>query len=387
MKVLSVPEIKQIAGRAGRFRTSHQDNQAAEAARTQSVLLDQSTDATEDAEAALDLPPPDVEPNEIHTPETLTSTTLTPESPRMNFGDTAKQPSNPAALPSSSSTSKNVGYVTTFDKEDYHIVARALEDSAPPIRRVGIQPTDEIASRFSSYFPPGTPFSYVIHRLHEIAQVSSRFFVCQVRDKLVIADEIHAIKDLTIEDRLTLCKAPFSVKAKGFNSSRTRAFLVDCARAIADQQSGAILDMPSLDLEILDEEVTATRSFLVRAEELHKMLVVYLWLGFRFPGVFPNRPLATHVKEQVENVIEKSLSMFSFGLGASRKFRQAAREREMLETLQRNFLDREQTGMDKRSNDASSMTERKEKSNIHESGDVDELRTVEKLVAEEPTPE
>jgi len=378
-----VPEIKQIAGRAGRYRTSHQDTQAAEAARLQGVSLDQRT---EDAEPALDLPPSDIEPNELQTPKALTSTNLAPEPSRMNFGDTTKQPSNPTVLPSSSSKSKNVGYVTTFDKEDWRIVARALEDSAPPIRRVGIHPTDEIASRFSSYFPPGTPFSYVIHRLHEIAQVSSRFFVCQVKDKLVIADEIQAIKDLTIEDRLTLCKAPFSVKSRGFTNSRTRAFLVDCARAIADQQSGGILDMPSLDLEILDEKVTATRRFLARAEELHKMLVVYLWLGFRFPGVFPNRPLATHVKEQVEKVIEKSLSMFSFRWGAGRKFRQIAREREMLETLQRDFLDEEQTRVDERSNDAPSMAEREEESNIHEPKDVDELRTVEELVAEEPTP-
>lgn len=259
-------------------------------------------------------------------------------------------------------------------------------------------PPDEVVIRFSSYFPPGTPFSYVLLRLHEIAQVSSRFFICALKDQLLLADAIHEIEDLTTQERLTFCKVPLSLRAT--DGERMRRFVLQCARAIAEQRRGGILELGALDLEILDERVRADRKFLGRAELLHKMLVGYLWLSFRFPGVFANRPLASHVKGMVEQVIEKSLSLFSFKSEDGRRIRQQARERELMEFLQRDLLEREEpalggveslvdkdrTGLEE-AKAAADELDHDDELDEEEPDEVVEILRDEKTLAEEPEPQ
>lgn len=330
-RLLSIPQTKQIAGRAGRFRTSLQDNQAAETSRT-----DSNKPAPPMDPPAIDIPPEDSVVQRRHE--------VTQHSSESGLSIASDPPPVASSRPQPpQQDAQNVGLVTTLDREDFEAVANALGDSAPPITQAGIMPPDDIIIRFSSYFPPGTPFSYVLVRLHEIAQVSKRFFICALKDQLQLADTIHEVEDLTVQERMTFCKAPLSLRQHS-GSDRMREFVLQCARAISEQHGGGILELTALDLDILDEEVVADRKFLGRAELLHKMLVGYLWLSFRFPGVFANRPLAIHVKEMVEKVIEESLSMFSFHSKEGRKLRQQERERELMETLQRDLLGREEDG-------------------------------------------
>jgi ATP-dependent RNA helicase SUPV3L1/SUV3 len=59
------------------------------------------------------------------------------------------------------------------------------------------------------------------------------------------------------------------------------------------------------------------------------MIVLYLWLSYRFPHVFKARPLANHAKALVEDAIEKTLREFSYTEKARlqlRKMRQQAME-------------------------------------------------------------
>jgi ATP-dependent RNA helicase SUPV3L1/SUV3 len=53
-------------------------------------------------------------------------------------------------------------------------------------------------------------------------------------------------------------------------------------------------------------------------ETLHKALVLYLWLSYRFAGVFTSRPMASYVKELVEERIDKVLADYAH----NEKFRQ-----------------------------------------------------------------
>jgi ATP-dependent RNA helicase SUPV3L1/SUV3 len=43
-------------------------------------------------------------------------------------------------------------------------------------------------------------------------------------------------------------------------------------------------------------------------ETLHKSLVMYIWLSFRYDVSFPDRPLAVEVKERVELVLDQCLA-------------------------------------------------------------------------------
>lgn len=91
-----------------------------------------------------------------------------------------------------------------------------------------------------------------------------------------------------------------------------RKFLRTLAECIADNTSGHLLELPNIPLEVLDEPPSAGRNYLYRLEQLHKMIVSYLWLSYRFPNVFTTRALANHAKQLTEESIEQTLMQFSW---------------------------------------------------------------------------
>jgi len=267
-RTLSVADIKQIGGRAGRYRTAAQ--------------------ATE---------------------------TTTPD------GDTTTQDASPNKVPSEDS----VGIVTTLEKFDFPVVRAAMESEPEPIRTAGIFPPDSVLERFSSYFPPGTPFSYIMTRLHELSLMHKRFHLCGLRDQIWVADLIEPVQGLTIGDRNVICSAPASQS----DGELWRELMPAYARIIAEQSGGNLIDIPQLPLEVLEAETSPSREYLRELERLHKGIVTYLWLSYRFAGLFTTRALAFHVKNMVEEKIEEVLDKFSFTEAQRRKIA-ANREKQLL---------------------------------------------------------
>lgn len=259
---LSVSEIKQIAGRAGRYRTAHED-----------VVKEHVQNPTLEASTNLAIGLDD----------------LTPE--------TDLQPAN---------STNTIGYATTLEYFDFPYLKSCMSKEPEPIKTAGLFPPSLIVERFANYFPPGTPFSYIMLRLHEISEVHPRFHLCSLRDQLSIADAIHTIKNLTIQERIMFCAAPSNVREVS-----ERELLRALAKCVADNESGELLDLP-IPLEILDEKPSGERQYLRNLEQLHKMLVLYLWLSYRFPNVFTTRGVANYAKQLVEDRIEQTLSQFSF---------------------------------------------------------------------------
>ncbi|SMR58207.1 unnamed protein product [Zymoseptoria tritici ST99CH_1E4] len=256
---LSIAAIKQIGGRAGRFRTAAQATDAAA-----------TPEALEKARAAQ----PTIDPHGVYI---------------MNrAGDVPD----------------NIGLVTTLEDFDYPVVLSAMRSEPEPLATAGIFPPTPVLERFASYFPPGTPFSYILTRLHELSQMHRRFHLCGLRDQVWVADLIEPVQGLTINDRNMICACP---AAKG-DIELWRKLMPAFARCIATGSGGDVLDIEELPLDILDEADTITREQLKKLEQLHKGLVAYLWLSYRFAGVFRTRPLATHVKGLVEEKIEYVLA-------------------------------------------------------------------------------
>jgi ATP-dependent RNA helicase SUPV3L1/SUV3 len=106
------------------------------------------------------------------------------------------------------------------------------------------------------------------------------------------------------------------------------------ARIIAEQSEGSLVDIPQLPLEVLEAEPSPSREYLRELERLHKGIVTYLWLSYRFAGLFNTRALAFHVKTMVEEKIEQVLSQFSFTEAQRRKIA-AKREKNILAGLDR----------------------------------------------------
>ena len=170
----------------------------------------------------------------------------------------------------------------------------------------GIFPPTSILLKFATYFPPSTSFSYILLRLHELSLRHPRYHLCVLRDQIAIADTIQHVQNLSIQDRIVFCAAPAAIKDPGM-----QAIVAAFARCVGDNTSGALLDIPKIPLEILNEDTRADRDYMKRLESLHKSLILYLWLSYRFAGVFINQAMAFHVKRLVEERIDKMLAEYS----------------------------------------------------------------------------
>lgn len=249
---LEIATVKQVSGRAGRYRTSVDDMKQAKAI----------------GEARLS-------------------------------GDDDPAKMNPVApLPPAPQT----GYVTTLHNRHYHEIRRAMESDAEPLKSAGIIPTDYIISIFCTHFAPSTPFSYVLRRLYDLVQMHPRFHLCSLRDQIPVADLVQPVPGLTVTERITLCNGPVN-----WVDARIRRVYKAYARCIATQRGGALLDIPEVQLELLDRPDPETREELGALESLHQQLMLYLWLSYRFVGVFPSQDLTFHVKEMVEEKIRAGL--------------------------------------------------------------------------------
>ena len=292
-RVLSISEIKQIAGRAGRYRTASQATEK------------ESTNAGEKLD------------DDDHRDADKVS--------GKSGGEAAR--SKPSIT----------GLVTTMEREHLPLVKTAMYKTAEPIKTAGILPPATIVQRFSSYFPPDTPFSYILLRLHDIAQRSSRFHLCALKDQLLVADAIHPVKQLSIRERITFCAAPTSTNP--LMQKLIKAF----AAYAAEQKQCSIVDVPELPLEVLDSEKPGDRKHLRELEDLHKGINLYLWLSYRFHGVYNSRMLAFYAKKLVEAAIERSLAAYNF-VRRRRSLNKIQEDNEIFNLLQKQMLQTEKSG-------------------------------------------
>lgn len=250
IKVLEVPHIKQIGGRAGRYRVA-----------------------------------PSL-PLKTAKPENDTPAPIPPVGPL-------------PAMP-------NPGLVTTFEKADLKVLKYAMAADIPDIKTVGILPPDRVIERFAKTFPPRKPFSQVLEKMFQMSRVNSNLFhLCSVDDLMHAAGVVEGTKGLTIAERITICQAPLPKR-----DVNVKQALVAYSKLIAESQSGSILDV-KLDLDVLDEyleekEQEAQRKAamqqgsqnelanswgeggaskdsslmtLPRLESLHKSTMLWLWLS------------------------------------------------------------------------------------------------------------
>lgn len=201
---------------------------------------------------------------------------------------------------------KTVGWCTTLDEADLPALQAGMEAEPEQIKTAGIFPPSLIVERFAGYFPPGTPFSYILLRLHEISEIHPRFQLCALKEQLAIADAIHTVKGLSIQDRIVITSAPCNMRDKG-----EKEFLRTLAACIAEGRSASLLDLPNLPLNSMDEPPRGDREYLYTLEVLHKQIVLYLWLSYRFPNVFVTRSLAIYTKKLLEDQIEHTLTEYS----------------------------------------------------------------------------
>ena len=242
--------IKQIAGRAGRYRTAPQPH----------ISEEHNINSESPSGSPLDLP----------------------------------------AAPS------NLGLITTLEGQELPVVRRAMETEAEPILTAGLLPPSTMMEDFARYFPPSINHSYILLRLRELARLSPHYHFCQVPQHIDVADALHPVKGLSTFDRNIICQSPSHIR-----TPHMAEIIVAYARCVESNTRGELLSIPEIPLEVLNETIRLDREYLRRLETLHKALVLYIWLGYRVAGVFLDREMAFHVKKLVEEKIQAVLADFS----------------------------------------------------------------------------
>ncbi|KAK9413848.1 putative P-loop containing nucleoside triphosphate hydrolase protein [Seiridium unicorne] len=268
---LSVSAIKQIGGRAGRYRTAHRALNA------------------------------DVEVGE-------------------------EDGRGPPPVPKD-----QIGLVTAMEDEDLENIQQAFSQSPLQIKTAGIHVPPSVLERFSTYFPPDTPFSYIILRLYDMARISPRFHMCSLGEMVEIADLIQEFP-MSVYDRCVFLNAPVFLRETD-GPTIVKAF----AKCVANMEGGYLLDIHGIELELLDtnmdEYVLGPNEYLRRLETLHKTITLYLWLSYRYSGVFRSQNLAFHVKDLVETKINLHLSNLALSektlKSRNAKIRKRARDAEI----------------------------------------------------------
>ncbi len=212
---------------------------------------------------------------------------------------------------------RQAGLVTTLDDDDLPTIKAAFRREADPLTTAGIQPPPSVIERFSSYFPPNTPFSYIISRLRDIAQISPRYHLCHLKEMLDVADLIQPFP-MSVYDRCVFLNAPVFLREVS-GAKILQAF----ARCVSNMEGGFLVDIPEINLELLDvpkdDHPRGAGEYLRQLETLHKSITLYLWLSYRYSGVFVSQKLAFHVKEIVETKIDDCLDQ----IGVSETTRRA----------------------------------------------------------------
>ena len=249
---INVPQIKQIGGRAGRYRSA---------------------------------------PAAIAT-DSLTSQT--------NQTD----PVNPSTP--SGQHPETVGYVTTLHSTDLFRVKSAMKQEPVALRAAGLKVPDELIERFASFFPVETPFSYILLRLQEISRMNPTYFYCNIDQQVRVADAIQSVPNLSIKERLIFCCSPSDT-----DHPQNKAVVRALANIVANRRGGNLLDIPSLGLEVLDLPLppnSKIEKYIMALTTSHEAIVLYIWLSYRLSSIFPSQALAFHTKTLLQEKLDKALS-------------------------------------------------------------------------------
>ncbi|KAJ3028344.1 UNVERIFIED_CONTAM: RNA helicase [Siphonaria sp. JEL0065] len=212
------------------------------------------------------------------------------------------------------------GYVCTLHNGDMRRVRQALATINPlPLPSGGLNPTLEQMEKFATEIPEAT-FAELLDKFEELSRLDGDFFLCNLTTQKDAANLIQEI-DLTLQDRYTLVSSPADPK----NPLVANAF-VKFAKCISDGEEISLQEIVRLP-----DEPVANSEKLRELESFHKVVILYLWLGFRFPSIFTATESASHLKRGCEDLINRSLDMMHDKKVEARVDRQVKKAQEQRE--------------------------------------------------------
>ncbi|KAJ3297842.1 RNA helicase [Rhizoclosmatium sp. JEL0117] len=188
------------------------------------------------------------------------------------------------------------GYVCTLNNGDMRRLRDALATVNPlPLASAGLYPTLDQMEKFAAELPNET-FAGLLDRFEQLARLDGDYFLCNLSSQKDVADLIQHI-DLSLQDRYTLVAAPSNADDPFISKA-----MLKFSKAISDGTELALQDMVTLP-----SGAVKSPEKLRELESWHKVIVLYIWLSFRFPSTFTGTESASHLKRVCEDLITQSL--------------------------------------------------------------------------------
>ncbi|BEJ14973.1 hypothetical protein CspHIS471_0407400 [Cutaneotrichosporon sp. HIS471] len=216
------------------------------------------------------------------------------------------------------------GIVTTLHEADLPLLRAMMPLSLPSVTRAVLEPTSKALGKLAPLLPPSTSYTELMGHFEALAKLPPLTVLSSVSHREPIFEVVGKYRDvLTLGECVNFGMAPVNRR-----DPKVMSIFERILKAYSEEMNVSL--EPTLDptmliktLKTVEETLAALpplpphlgvyRPYLVPPitiaaipllESLHKALVLYIWLSFRFHLAFPDRELAAAYKERTEHALE-----------------------------------------------------------------------------------
>lgn len=203
------------------------------------------------------------------------------------------------------------GEVTTFAKQDLHLLHKIVNAKVPPIKSAGLKPTTEQMELFS-YQLPNASLQELLNTFEEMAKHDeTNFFMCELHHMKVLAGMIDDI-GLPMRDRFHYSTAPIDIE----DEMQCEMF-IECAKKHYNDEP---ISLPWLtNLLGWPLEIPKRYSDLRDLESIFSCLDNYLWFSKYYPDIYQGENTVRGIQKELEIWIENGLVRFLKQLDSTKK--------------------------------------------------------------------
>ncbi|XP_047311575.1 ATP-dependent RNA helicase SUV3, mitochondrial isoform X2 [Impatiens glandulifera] len=194
-----------------------------------------------------------------------------------------------------------VGEVTCLNAHDLPLLHSSLDSLSPVLERAGLFPSFDLLQMYSRVHPQ-YGIRQILEHFVENAKLSPNFFIADCEEMLKVAVVVDELP-LGLHDKFLFCLSPSDM-----NDEISTQGLTQFAENYANK--GIVRLKEIFTPGTL--KVPKTQNALKELESIHKVLDLYVWLGYRLEDSFPDHELASQQKALCSILIEEFLETYGW---------------------------------------------------------------------------
>ncbi|CAG8528855.1 2226_t:CDS:10, partial [Scutellospora calospora] len=189
-------------------------------------------------------------------------------------------------------TENAVGEVTALENMDLRYLHQAMAAPHKDLEMAGLQPTMEMVELFAHQLPDIKEFATLLEKFEDLARVDGQYFLCNFHTQKFIANTIEHIA-MTIPERFIFVTGPVNTSDQRIMKNVQKVIELFPLFAMLHSQGrpchiSNIVSIP--------EKVPHNDEMLGELESVHRTLMLYLWLSYKFSETFVDVELAREMK-------------------------------------------------------------------------------------------